>query len=220
MKLGMFAGAAAAMTAASAAFAAPVLQFDVNSFHAQAYDSSNTASAFGGLSHTGSIQFSVGSGVLNGMFIQSAPFGPFLNAGLSGVTLTTFGGEVDLVNGQVTGGNIVLGVSNGDSYTCQITPGSGAVSAYVGGGFKVEALTRQGLFNDATFGNVDVSHWFNGQALGLIGSLLQFNFDPSASGAASSDMDLFVEVVPLPPTAAAGLATLGGIVMVRRLRRR
>src|SRR5205814_8684227 len=130
-------------------------------------------------------------------------------------------GQVTLVNGQVTGGSITVAISNGDSYTCGITPSSGAVSTYVGGGFKIEALTRNGMFNDAQFGNVNVSPWFAAQSPnGLPGSFLQFNFNPNASGAANSDMDLFVDVAPLPPAAWAAMATLAGIVTVRRMRRR
>ena len=205
---------------ASIASATPVLQFDVNSFGAQARNAANANVPFGGTTHTGNVQFSLGSGVLNGIFIQTVQFGPFNNAGFAGSTLTGFTGQVNLNNGAVTGGSITMTISNGDSYTCGITPGTGSVTTFVGGGFKIEALTRQGFFNDAQFGNVNVSPWFNAQgAGGLLGSLLQFNFNPNASGAASSDMDLFVDVVPLPAAGWMGLATLAGFAVVRRVRR-
>jgi hypothetical protein len=218
----MFKLAAGAVAASlgSVASATPVLQFDVNSFSTQAFNSSNVASPFGGLTHTGSVHFSLGVGVLNGIFIQSTPGGPFNNANWVG-SMTNFTGQVNLNNGQVTGGSITINVASGDSYTCNITPGSGFVSTFVGGGFKIEALTRNGLFSDSMFSNVNVAPWFNAQgANGLPGSFLQFNFNPNANGAASSDMDLFVDVVPLPPSAWAGLATLAGAIAVCRIRQR
>ena len=133
----------------------------------------------------------------------------------------TFGGEVDLVHGPVTGGNILIRINNNDQYACNITPGSGAVSNFIGGGFKVEGLSRNGFFNDAQFGNVNVAPWFNAQGLnGLMGSFLQFNFNPNAQGVSNADMDYFVDAVPLPVGAWAGLATLVGVVVVRRVRRR
>ena len=212
--------AVAALSWCATAGATPVLQFDVNSFNAQAQNSSHQNASFGGVNHTGSISFSLGAGILNGIFIQTTPNGPFQNAGLSGFTLTGVSGEVNLVNGQVTGGSFTIRISNNDSYTCNITPNSGHVSTFVGGGFKVEALTNHGLFNDATFGNVNVASWFNAQGSnGLPGSLLQFNFNPNAQGFASSDMDLFVDVVGLPPAAWGGLAMLAGVAVTRRLRR-
>ncbi len=210
-------------SAGAVASATPVLQFDVNQFNAQARNSSNVNSPFGGLTHTGSVAFSFAAGVsvLNGIFIQSTPGGPFNNANFSGFSLTNFTGSITLNNGQVTGGSLTLTINNGDNYTCNITPNSGAVSTFVGGGFKIEALTRQGFFNDNQFGNVNVASWFNAQGgNGLPGSLLQFNFNPNASGAATSDMDLFVDVAPLPPAVWAGMATLAGAVVVRRFRRR
>lgn len=209
------------MTATASAL--PVLQFDVNAFSVQATNGGGTPSAFGGLSHTGNLNFSLGSGSLEGIFIQTMPSGAFANAGLSGFTMTTFTGQIQLNNGMVTGGNLTLGLNNGDTYTATIVGGSGMVTTYVGGGYKLEALTDGGAFSDSMFGNVDVSPWFNAQTLGgLLGSLLQFNFDPDPQGAASSDMDIFVDavVIPLPPAAYAGLGTLGGVMLLRRFGRR
>jgi hypothetical protein len=215
--------AAASLAAAAVASAHPILQFDVNQFSVQAYNTVGVQSAFGGMSHSGSVHFSTGQGILNGIFIQSVPNGNFVNAGFSGSTLSSFTGQIDLANGIVTGGHISLDINNGDHYTCDVTPSSGAVSTFVGGGYVIQSLTRNGFFNDAQFGNVNVSQWFNNQGLaGLMGSLLQFNFNPNAAGLANSDMDYFVNgatVVPLPSAAWAGLATLGGLIGVRRLKR-
>lgn len=211
---------AASVFAAASVNAAPTLQFDVNAFSTQALNGAGQASPFGGTTHTGSVQFSLGAGQLVGMFIQTVPNGPFANAGFSGFTMTNFSGHVDLSNGQVTGGAIAITLNNADVYSCQIAPGSGAVSTYVGGGFKIEGLTQAGQFNDAQFGNVDVSPWFNTQGQGgLAGSFLQFNFVPNSDGHASSDMDLFVQVAPLPPAVWGGMASLGGIAIARRMRR-
>jgi hypothetical protein len=215
-------GLAAVLAIAGTAAAVPTLQMDLNSFQSQAVNSAGANTAFGGLSHTGALKFAVGSGALVGMYRQDNVAGPFTNLGFSGFTLTGFTGQINLVNGMVTGGNMLLTLNNGDTYTTAVTPGAGAVSTFVGGGFKVEALTRQGFFNDATFGNANVTSWFANQGIGgLIGSLLQFNFDPGATGFAVSDMDLFIDaqVVPIPAAAWTGLATLAGFVAVRRLRR-
>jgi len=212
-----------ALATGAVASATPTLQFDVNAFGAQARNGAGVSSAFGGLNHTGSVAFSLGAGVLNGIFIQTNQGQPFHNANFAGFTMTGFSGQVNLVNGQVTGGSYTMTINNGDSFSCNIVPNSGAVSLFVGGGFKIEALTRGGLFNDPQFGNVDVSPWFNAQTPnGLPGSFLQFNFDPNAVGSASSDMDWFVDVpslVPLPSAAWAGLGTLAGAMVVRRMRR-
>jgi hypothetical protein len=215
-------GSAAILAGGAAALASPTLQMDLNAFSTQAKNGGGANSAFGGLNHTGAINFSLGAGVINGLFIQPTQGAPFQNANFSG-TWTAFTGSITLNNGQVTGGSLTVTISGGDSYTCGITPGSGFVSNFVGGGFKVEALTRNGLFNDAQFGNVNVSPWFNAQnPNGLPGSFLQFNFTPNAAGFASADMDLFVDVVvvPLPPASWAGLAALSAFAIVRRAARR
>jgi len=213
--------AVAVLALAGVAQATPVLQFDVNAFNTQAVNNANVNSPFGGVAHTGAVNFSIGAGVLNGVFMQTLANGPFANANFAGFTLTNFAGQVVLNNGVVTGGSMTLTLNNADSYTCVLVPGSGAVSNYVGGGYKIEALTNAGFFNDAAFGNVNVSPWFTSQgASGLSGSFLQFNFNPGPTGAASSDMDIFVDVAPLPPAAWAGLATLGGVMVTRRIRRR
>jgi hypothetical protein len=125
-------------------------------------------------------------------------------------------------NGQVTGGTISLQINGNDAYSAQIVSNVGAVSTYVGGGYKIEGLTFDGMFTDSTFGNVDVSPWFNQQLAGLMGSFLQFNFSPNADGFSYADMDIFVnaEVVPLPPAAWTGLATISGLMTAGYIRRR
>jgi hypothetical protein len=206
----------ALLSSATAALATPILQFDLNGFTSQARDGGGAASAFGGVTHTGSVAFSLGTGVLNGIFINSA------NAGFSGFSLTGISGQINLSSGTVTGGSLTISINNGDSYTCSIVANSGTVKTSVippGGGFTIEALTSNGFFNDSMFGNVDVSTWFNSQGLqGLTGALLEFNFAPNAAGTAYSDMDVFV-VAPLPPAFIGGLACIGGLAVYRRHRR-
>lgn len=213
MKTLSFIGASSVMALATVSCAEPILQFDVNSFRVTA---SGTGGGFGGLTHTGTIDFSViqNTTVLNGMFSNVS--GSWANMGFNG-SLSNFTGSISLVNGQVTGGTITLAVNGGsDTYTTNISA-AGHVENYVGGGFKIEGLTSGGTLSDAQFGNVDVSPWFN-QA--LLGSFLQFNWNPDALGNGSGDMDIFVNIVPLPPAAWAGLATLGGVVLIRKARRR
>jgi hypothetical protein len=203
---------ATAFTATAVANAAQTLQFDLNSFATQARDTAGVNSPFGGLTHSGSIAFSLGSGYLNAVSVSNG--GPFVNQNFSG-TLTGLSGQINLSNGQVTGGNLLITVNGGsDTYATNIA-NVGQISTYVGGGFKIEGLTVNGAFSDALFGNVDVSAWFNEV---LAGSFLQFNFNPDATGAAAADMDVFVSVVPLPPASFAGMATLCGLFVWRRSR--
>lgn len=219
MKKSAFVAGLVALAAGSAVSAMPQLQFDVNSFSTQAKNASGSSSPFGGVNHTGAIQFSKGTGVLAGIFRRNVVGGAAVNQNFSG-SMSAFSGVINMVNGQVTGGNLRIDLSNGDWYTASIVANSGAVSNFVGGGFIVQALTGGGRFKDASFGNVDVSPWFNTQgAAGLPGSFLQFSFRPNSQGCATSDMDIYVDVVPLPPAAWAGLATLGGMIGYRRLRR-
>lgn len=216
MKGSMIVGAAALLAAASTATANPLLQLDLNGFTA-------TASGSFGLNFTGSVTLTRGSGILNDILIlptgfagpsnsQGAPIGLNNTNGLTGV--------INFSNGQVTGGNINVRLSNNDTYTTQISSG-GSVGSFVGGGFTVQALTFGGLFNDNVFGALNIAQWFNNQGGGgLPGSFLQFRFNPNSQGSGTADMDLFVNAVPLPPAAWAGLATLAGVVVARRVVRR
>ena len=221
---GLFGVAVATVLAAGAAAnAAMTLQFDVNGIRVTTTGSSGAPSAFGGLTHTGSVNFSFASNVTRLVDIAVSNGGGVPQSqGFNG-TLTNFTGNVNMSGGQVTGGSITISIAGGDSYTAQIVSNVGAVSNYIGGGYKIEGLTFNGQFTDATFGNVDVAPWFNAQTLGgLLGSFLQFNFNPNASGESFADMDIFVnsEVIPLPPAAWTGLATLSGLMFAGYVRRR
>ena len=216
------AAAAAVLGASAAANAAMTLQFDVNGIQVQAENAQGQNSAFGGLTHTGSVNFSFAPNITRLVEIAiSNNNGAFQGQGFSG-SLVNFTGQINMTNGQVTGGNLSIQINGNDAYTAQVVSNVGAVSNYVGGGYKIEGLTFNGMFTDPMFGNVDVSPWFNQQLAGLMGSFLQFNFSPNASGFSYADMDIFVnaEVVPLPPAAWTGLATLSGLMTMGYIRRR
>ncbi|MEX2217588.1 MAG: hypothetical protein WD749_02415 [Phycisphaerales bacterium] len=214
-------GVCAALSMGGAAFGAPTLQFDVNAIQFQTTNSVGGNSAFGGLSHTGTINFSFNSTFTNlaAINVQSAQFGPWIDQGFSG-SLSGFTGSISLVNGGVTGGSIFLAVNgNTDSYSCQVVPNVGTVQNYVSGGYTIQGLTFNGLFSDAMFGNVDVSQWFSTNGA-LFGSYIEFNFNPDPQGFGFADMDLFVDAVPLPPGVWAGVGMLSGLAVLRVARRR
>lgn len=223
MKGFLSAAVATVLAAGTAGQAAMTLQFDVNGIAVQSQNGAGAASSFGGLNHTGSVNFNFSSGItrLVDIAISNGNVAP-QSAGFSG-SLVDFDGTINMANGQVTGGNLVIRINGNDTYSASIAPNVGAVSNYVGGGFKIEGLTFNGMFSDATFGNVNVSEWFNSQSIsGLLGSFLQFNFNPDASGSAFADMDIFVnaQVIPLPPAAWTGMATLSGLMIAGYVRRR
>jgi hypothetical protein len=220
---GLLGAAVATVLAASAAAnAAMTLQFDVNGIQVQAQNAGGQNSAFGGLTHTGSVNFSFAPNITRLVDIAiSNNNSAFQSQGFSG-SLVNFTGQITMTNGQVTGGNLTIQINGNDAYSAQVVSNVGAVSTYVGGGYKIEGLTFNGLFTDPLFGNVDVSPWFNQQLAGLMGSFLQFNFSPNAAGFSYADMDIFVnaEVVPLPPAAWTGLATISGLMTLGYVRRR
>ena len=214
---------AAVLTAGSAASADMILHLDINSIRAQSTNGAGANTPFGGLNHTGAVQFTfqVGSSILAGIDIQDGNNAP-VNQNFNG-TLLNFTGSINLSNGMVTGGNVNVQANGNDSYTASITPNVGAVTPYVGGGFKIEGLTFNGMFSDAQFGNVNIAPWFNAQSGGgLLGSFLQFNFTPDQGGFSFADLDLFVnaQVIPLPPAGWTGLATLAGLMAAGYIRRR
>ena len=201
--------AAGLLGCASMASASMTLQMDLNALGLQVRDAGGAPSPFAGMGHTGSIDLSnMPVGYMAGVFIDG------INQNFSG-TLTTMSGTIQLVNGNVSGGSLVITVNGSDTYSADIAD-VGYVSAYVGGGYLLQGLTVNGMFSSNTFANVNVTPWNTG---GLTGSFLKFNFNPGANGAGYADMDVFVNVVPLPPAVYAGLGTIAGMVVVRRLRR-
>ena len=212
---------AAVLATGSVASADLVLHMDINSVRAQATNGAGANTAFGGLNHTGAVEFSfqINSSILAAIDIQDGNMAP-VNQTVTG-SLINFTGRINLSSGMVTGGNINVQVSGNDAYTADVTPNVGAVTPYVGGGFKIEGLTFNGMFTDANFAGVNVSPWFNAQqAGGLLGSFLQFNFTPDSTGFSFADIDLFVNAIPLPPAGWTGLATLAGLMAAGYVRRR
>lgn len=211
MKRNIGIAVAAALSAASMASAAQTLQMDLNAIGVQVENTTGAPSAFGGLNHTGAVGLNFASGIstLQGVFIDG------ISQNFSG-SLTGMTADIQLTNGNVTGGNILVTVNGSDTYSCQIAS-VGYVETFVGGGFKIQGLTFAGVFSSTMFGNVDVTPWATGN---LPGSFLQFNFNPDPQGSGYADMDLFVHVVPLPPAAIGGLAMLGGLMFAGHIRRR
>lgn len=204
---------------AQAGLAQRVLQFDLNNLAFQAMNSAGAPSAFGGLTHTGSLNLSdsLPTSQLLAILISTGG-GPFVNQAGAPWNLTDCVLNINLSNGNVTGGTFSVDLNGGpsgggDRYSATIGS-AGNVTTYVGGGFKVEGLTLAGHFSDATFGTVDVSDFF--AASSLQGSFLTFRIQPNASGAGYADTDAFVSAVPAPGSMA--LLAAGCFVMRRRRR--
>ena len=205
---------------ASQAYAQRSFQFDLNNF---AYLSLNAAGGqvpFGGTTHTGSLALSDALPItqLVSVGVSGGPGQPYTTQPGAPWVLTDAALNINLVNGNVTGGNFLVDINGGpgaggDRYTANIGVG-GAVTTFVGGGFKVEGLTVSGHFSDATWGTVAIPD-FSGSA--LLGSFLGFRIVPNANGAGFCDVDAFVNAVPTPGSIACMLA--GGLFIARRRRR-
>lgn len=215
---------AVAGTLAASAQAVDTLQLDVNAMEIQVTDSSGAAAGFGGLTHSGQIEFSfsAASPATNLTIYKELGSGSgFSSEGAQAIS--DVDGFVSLSGGLVTGGELALTLANGDVYTTKVRSGSGMVeTAATPGGFSIDGLTFDGDFfdfePDGMYGTVDVSDWIAGEP--LAGSFLQFNFSPDSSGHGFSDVDVFV-VVPLPTAAYAGMGMLAGVMgLSYTLRRR
>jgi MYXO-CTERM domain-containing protein len=202
--------------AASTASAQRMLQMDINVLDFQARNSAGAPAPFGGLTHTGSLVLSDGTGsVLNDLAIQTGgPGNPFMPQAFTG-SLGDVAITINLNSGMVTGGSMMVHVGS-DMYSATIAPG-GSVTTYVGGGFKIDSLTSAGMFSGATFAGVNIADFFAAQGGGLPGSFLNFRIIPDANGAGTSDIDIFVSNVPTPGSLA--LLGMGGVLAARRRRR-
>ncbi len=206
LKIAVLAGMAALGAQASAA---SLLQLDVNTLTAQARDAAGANSPFGGTTHTGSVAFNANpNSVLGGLFIDGA------NQNIASGQLSTFTGVIELVNGQVSGGNLSMTLNNSDTFNADIVPGQGHVTDITGfGGFFIDGLITSAVFNASSFAGADISTFFNAQP--LTGSFVNFQFNPNVNGRSNStDIDIFV--VPAP--ASMALLGLGGLVATRRRR--
>jgi hypothetical protein len=209
--------------ASSYAAADSTLQFDINQLGVQARNGAGQNSAFGGISHTGSINLSMSpNATVLGILMRSGN-GAFVDQHFNG-SLTGLTGTIDLVGGQVRGGTLSWTVNSGDTYSARISSNSGQVRRTSSqGGFTIDGLTFDGRFTDGMFGNVDVSEFFNAQnPNGLPGSYLEFNFTLNNQGAGTADLDAFVQsqAIPLPSAGLAGMTGLIGLAGVGAIRRR
>lgn len=206
---------AASLAAGAGALAVTELQIDINSLRAQArFD--NGAMGFGGVNHTGSIQLThTGTSNLAGVLIDGAA--QAVAAGL----LMSFSGQIDLVNGGVTGGFLNITLNNGDSFTSQIQGGIGQVQFQAGQGFSIDGLTTNGLFSSASFAGVNITPWFNDQPLN--GAFINFSFSPNGMGRDNdTDIDIFLPAdedrpeIPAPLAGSMAGAALLGLAARRR----
>ena len=213
IKHASLAAAAVIALAGSTASAQREIQFDLNFLPFQVQDAGGVNAPFGGVNHTGSLVYDVDAGSLfAGVFIKDPP-NPFIKQNSFTGTLSDVDIIVNLLNGVPTGGSVSVELSNGDTYTAQISGGA-KVEPFVGGGWKVDVLTQNGGFNDADWSGVPIADFF---AAGntLPGSFLAFKINPNADGAGEGDIDLFA-VVPAPGSIAC--LALAGLIVARRRR--
>jgi len=211
--------ALAATAALSGTALAQTLQFDINDAEFQVYDAQGNAGAFGGVNHTGSIQFLFDAPytIINAVSIQAVAGGSFVEQlGFTG-TLTDFMLDFQLVNGVVTGGSVAIEVDGGaDTYGAVLLNGMGNIEAQARG-FSIDSLSQEGAFSDANLGNVDVSAWFNAQGASgdLFGDVFSFKFTPDSGGHGWADVEVYTTV---PAPGAAGVLGLAGVAATRRRR--
>jgi hypothetical protein len=149
---------------------------------------------------------------------------------------TTFDlmGDIRLINGDITGGVITLiarlGNAN-ETYQFNVAPGTGSLHKVpLVNSYLLAGLTYNGIFNSGDFGGVDVGFWRDQQP--VIGSFLQFDYNPTSSGldqSANLDVAVFGESfsqlqtpdgrtdpVPLPKTVWGGAVLMMGWGLTQR----
>jgi hypothetical protein len=199
------------------------LQFDLNSLAFQFLNSAGAPSAFPGTTATGTFQLFdqlPTPTTLNGILIRTGGVGnPFVSQSFTG-GLTHLAININLVNGAVTGGSVLIdlngGPPGGDSYTATIAAGGSVQNSVVPqpGSFTIESLTGSGHFSDANLAGISIPDFFPSSS--LTGDFLSFKITPNAQGAGFADTDLFVNNIPAP--GSASLLGLGGILAFRRRR--
>lgn len=201
-----------------------VAQFDINNLKFQARNGAGAPIPFGGVNHTGALTMTADVGITDLLTVSiQTGGGPYVPDPLFSGLLTSASISINLLNGMVTGGtlsfDVNLGPANGgDRYSAVIGAG-GFVTPFVGGGFKVEALSTTGAFSDANFAGVPIPDFFSAQSTPpfLLGSFLAFKINPDGNGSGYSDMDVFVQNIPTP--GSLGLLALSGVLVSRRKRK-
>lgn len=198
------------------------LQLDINNLNIEARNALGAPSPFGGLTHTGSLNFSFGAAQteLLGVFLRTGT-GPFiLQTGFTG-DLTDASVQINLNNGAVTGGTMSFDIDGGpgmggDRYN-SIIDANGNVAPFIQGGFQIEGVTSSGMFSDGDFAGVDIGDFFSNQGGAFLpGYYFAFRIQPNASGVGTADIDVFVTNIPTPGTLACLAA--GGLFAMRRRR--
>lgn len=185
-----------------------ILQLDINSVAAQAFGPAGGAGPFGGVGHTGSVHLSSNANtslaeiLLDGVSQNVAPN-----------QLQSFNGIINLVGGNVVGGNFSMTVVGGATFTTQIQNGAGQVNTQAGQGFRIDGLLTSALFSSDPFAGVAITPWFNAQPLD--GSFLNFSFSPNANG---FDGDTSVDIFLIPTPGAVGVlgVAIAGLAGRRR----
>lgn len=118
----------------------------------------------------------------------------------------SFDGQIEFVNGDVTGGWFDVVVEETDmsmsTYSATIEPGAGDIDFQAGQGFNVDGLTFEGTFSQDVFLGVDVLDWTEDQP--NAGSFLKFQFEPitvvrgegTIDQDSETDIDIFVIETP------------------------
>ncbi|HZZ42268.1 MAG TPA: hypothetical protein VFE58_04980 [Tepidisphaeraceae bacterium] len=205
------------------------LVMDANSLTIQATNSLGQNSAFGGLTHTGGLIFSMDSDSTIGLSIDGTNQVSFT------ASFYSFSGQISFLNGQSQGGTMTVQVKNTDNsldtYHFNIAAGNFlsrpiGSSSFRSFGFQLSEDTSAGFFNDANYGGTNITPFFNGQdPLGLNGAFFQLICSPDATGFSNdADVDIVANlaetgngpVVPLPSSALAGFTLLSLLALSRR----
>src|SRR5690606_2982797 len=139
--------------------------------------------------HTGTVEWdyntSPATSIADTRVGLGGQFGAFSSVALGPYTLSDFGGSVTFIGGVVQSGDFTVTLSNGDTYTAELKTGG---LTDVGSQYTLDGVTYEGAFSDNTFGDIDVTAWYDqqGEQGQLFGSIFKFRFPGTATG--NSDM--------------------------------
>lgn len=213
-----------AVGVSGSAFAATVVQLDVNSLTAVAAGNTFNSAFTGSLTLAKDGNSALANVLKNGQGVGIGFTGPYSGANFS------FAATFNFVNGNITGLGLDVGVDTNndtvidDTYTAIVNAGMGNILADAGnpGSYIVAASTRDGTFNSMSFAGVDVSEFFNFLAPG---NFINFKITGSAINGATRtdtdvDIDIFAttEIIPLPTPVGMAACGLVGVAGIRRRR--